>query len=346
MKPLLSLLRAIHCRNTHHFFAIDALPLVASDSGKRLTQLLLRYHDHYLRGATDPDYRFRDYQNHVVHVSEGYWGGAPRVAHQWYDRLMKYLRTDRWTDAAHAAGVLSHYFTDPLQPLHTAHGERERVLHQPIEWSVQASYRSIFEDWKRSELQVVFQLAENPGWLGEAILHGARFANQKYDVLIQHYDLQKSVDNRAAAFDSISRAALAELVGLTVTGWACVLERIASEAEHIRGDSLPTFSLWQPFVAATIKTPFRLWANRIESKWIQDEFESLVEEYQRTGQLRRHLPAEVDIVHRVVKIYHDELLWKQERQRRLQSRQTVTRVDKPADPPAETPVATPYRRAA
>ncbi|GAA5506313.1 zinc dependent phospholipase C family protein [Novipirellula caenicola] len=346
MKPLLSLLRTVYCRNTHHFFALDAIPLVATDSGKRLSRLLLRYPDHYLRGATDPDFRFRDYQNHVVHVSEGYWGGAPRVAQQWCDRLMKYLRTQRWADAAHAAGVLSHYFTDPLQPLHTAHGDRERVLHQPIEWSIQAAYRSIFKDWQRGELQVVFQLAEDPGWLGEAILHGARFANQKYDLLIDHYDLQKSVDNPAAALGDPARSALTELVGLTVTGWARVLERIARSAEQTRGEPLPAFTLWKPLVAATIKMPFRLWGNRIESKWLHDERESLVEEYQRTGQLRRHLPAEVDIVHRVVKIYHDELRWKQERQRRLESRQTVTRVDKPVEQPVNTTIEAPYRRAA
>ncbi|CAN0424209.1 unnamed protein product, partial [Hapterophycus canaliculatus] len=113
---LLTILRAAHCRSTHHHFAIDALPLVGTDAGQRLVSQLLRHHSRYLTGAKDPDSRFRDFQNHVVHVDDGYWGGAPRVAHQWYDRLQKYLRQDRWSDAAHAAGVLSHYFTDPIQP--------------------------------------------------------------------------------------------------------------------------------------------------------------------------------------------------------------------------------------
>ena len=170
MNLLLSILRAAHCRSTHHYFAIDALPLVQTEAGKRLTSQLLRHHDRYLTGAKDPDTRFRDFQNHVVHVTDGYWGGAPRVAHMWYDRLQRYLRNDRFGDAAHAAGVLSHYFTDPLQPLHTQQCEQEKVLHRPIEWSITKSYDQIYQHWKGDELRIVFQLSGEPGWLGRSNL--------------------------------------------------------------------------------------------------------------------------------------------------------------------------------
>ena len=87
---LATILRGAACCSTHQLFALDALPLVQTDAGKRLVRLLLRHHHRYLAGATDPDLRFRDFQNHVVHVTDGYWGGAPRVAHQWYDRLQRY----------------------------------------------------------------------------------------------------------------------------------------------------------------------------------------------------------------------------------------------------------------
>ncbi|MEM9589655.1 MAG: DUF4332 domain-containing protein, partial [Planctomycetota bacterium] len=129
---LLAILKAAHCRSTHHHFAIDALRHIQTEPGRRLTGVLLRFHARYLAGAKDPDTRFRDFHNHVVHVNEGYWGGAPRVATQWHDRLRRYLRQNRFSDAAHAAGVLSHYFTDPIQPLHTAQSASEKVLHRPI----------------------------------------------------------------------------------------------------------------------------------------------------------------------------------------------------------------------
>ena len=44
-QQLISILRAAHCRSTHHFFAMDAIPLVQTDAGQRLVTILLRYHD-------------------------------------------------------------------------------------------------------------------------------------------------------------------------------------------------------------------------------------------------------------------------------------------------------------
>ena len=39
---LVPILRAAHCRSTHHFFAIDALERIGTERGKRLAELLLK----------------------------------------------------------------------------------------------------------------------------------------------------------------------------------------------------------------------------------------------------------------------------------------------------------------
>ncbi|TWU45090.1 hypothetical protein Q31b_02610 [Novipirellula aureliae] len=314
-KPLLSILKAAHCRSTHHFFAIDALPMVQTEPGKRLTTLLLCHHDRYLAGAKDPDTRFRDFQNHVVHVENNYWGGAPRVAHAWYGRLMKYLRADRFADAAHAAGVLSHYFTDPLQPLHTAQSDREKVLHRPIEWSITKSYHSIFQHWVNDDLRVVFQLSDGEQWLGEAILHGARFANRKYQFLLDRYRLEEGVKDPPSGLDEETRDMLAELFGLAITGWARVLERAAMEAESIRMTPIPKHSLTLATLMSTIKMPTRLWMRRIESKVQKLKIQKLFEEYRQTGDVIVNLPSDIDIVHRVVKIHQSEMAWNEKRRK-------------------------------
>lgn len=331
MNPLLAIVRAAHCRSTHHFFAIDAIPMVQTDAGRRLTALLLRHHRRYLTGAKDPDTRFRDFQNHVIHVQDGYWGGAPRVAHKWYDRMQRYLREERYSDAAHAAGVVSHYFTDPMQPLHTQQSEREAVLHRPIEWSITNSYDRILRDWKQDEMRVVFQISDGPGWLGEAILHGARFANRKYAIMLDSYDLVRAATDPPAGLNANLRGVIAELFGLCITGWARVLERAASEAEAQRGRPLPAASLSIPTLLATIGVPTRLWLRRIENKQEQLAVSQLVEEYRTTGTVKRHLPAEVDIVHRVVEIHQDEKRWNQERAARLASPATVIKVESIGD---------------
>ena len=325
--PLLSILRAAHCHSTHHFFALDALPMVQTDAGRRLVKLILRHHDRYLIGAKDPDTRFRDFQNHVIHVTDGYWGGAPRVAHQWYDRMQRYLRCDRFSDAAHAAGVLSHYFTDPIQPLHTQQCDREKILHRPIEWSITKSYNAILRHWKEDDMRVVFQLSDGPGWLGEAMLHGARFANRKYSRLLDQYDFVAAVDNPAAGLNASLRASIAELFGLAITGWARVIERAASDAEAIRGQPLPFQSLLIPTTLASLRAPFRRWRCWMADRAEQLAVEELLDEFRQTGELKEHLPAEVDIVHRVVCVHQDEQRWQRERQARLASQETVVKVE-------------------
>ncbi|TWU58447.1 hypothetical protein Poly51_12250 [Rubripirellula tenax] len=317
MNLLHSILRAAHCRSTHHYFAIDALPMVQTDAGKRLVDVLLRYHGRYLTGAKDPDVRFRDYQNHVIHVTDGYWGGAPRVAHVWYDRLQRKLRSGKLGDAAHAAGVLSHYFTDPMMPLHTQQCEREKVLHRPIEWSITRSYDEIFRAWREDEMRVVFTLSNNVGWLGEAILHGARFANRSYAPLLDTYDLERGRVRPPDGLGLVARRSLAEVFGLAITGWARVLERAAGDAEAAMGCPIPKRSLSVGAALAAVRSPFRWWVKRVEEHREQDAIASLVSEFQRTGMLVKNLPADVDIVHRVNKVYQDE---KTSRENRLSKR--------------------------
>ena len=103
MDRLHSLVRSAHAIGTHQRLVVDALPHVKSAAGHRLVRWLLYHHRSMLRGAVDPDERFRDFHNHILHVADGYWGGAPRVAHQWYGRLVTHLIAERFDRAAHAA---------------------------------------------------------------------------------------------------------------------------------------------------------------------------------------------------------------------------------------------------
>ncbi len=313
MSPLLSILRATHCRSTHHFFAIDALRLVETDAGQRFRGILLKHHDRYLTGAKDPDVRFRDFQNHVIHVQDGYFGGAPRLAIQWYDRLMGHLVASRWEDAAYAAGVLSHYFTDPLMPLHTAQSERETLVHRPMEWSICKSYDRILKIWTSDELRLVFQLGDGDGWLGEAILKGARVANRSYKRLVDTYNVDLGVENPVAGLDDDALHTFAELFGLAITGLARIFERAAEESEARTGHSLPSTSLTIPALLATLQIPEQLWIKRIEDKHERRAIEALVAEYRVTGQIKDNLPQEIYIKQQVLKVREREAVWNNHR---------------------------------
>jgi hypothetical protein len=223
-----------------------------------------------------------------------------------------------------------------MQPLHTEQSKREAVLHRPIEWSITRSYDAIFRYWKQDEMRVVFQISDQPGWLGEAILHGSRFANRKYATMLDSYDLARGAEDPPAGLNADLRAVIAELFGLCITGWARVLERAASDAEAQRGKPLPATSLLIPTLLATACVPARLWLHRIENKEEQLAVSQLVDEFRRTGTLKQHLPAEVDIVHRVVDIYQNEKRWKQQRQQRLASKATVIKVETSKGMPQES----------
>ncbi len=208
MSLLVQVLRAAHCHNTHHRFAIDALAEVRSTSGRRLSQMLLRHYSRYLEGSKAPDTSFRDFKNHVIHVEQQNWGGAPVLASHWYQRAIESIVSRSWNEASYAMGVLSHYFTDPLMPLHTGQSDREAIYHRPLEWSVYCAYDRIYEKYQQGDYRITFQFAQKPDFLRDAMLTAAEIAHEQYDVLLNGYDLslganllpKLSVRNRSIAW--------------------------------------------------------------------------------------------------------------------------------------------------
>lgn len=287
--------------------------MIRSPAGQRFAAWLLYYNRAFLRGSKDPDTRFRDYHNQILHVRDGYWGGAPRVAHQWYDRLQKYLRAERFRDAAHAAGVLSHYIADVIQPLHTISNDREALIHRPMEWSIDQSYERIAKRMRADNIQAVIELSESPGWLGSMMMHAARYANQRSDGLVRRYRFQEGVRRPTEGLDDDAIVCLAELFALTITSICQVFERAALEAESYTGYPLPECHAIWATIGATLRVPFSFWRKRVRRRIENLSVQALAEEYFRTGKLDQWLPAEVDIKRRVIDVYHQERL---ERKRR------------------------------
>ncbi|HBJ36219.1 MAG TPA: DUF4332 domain-containing protein [Planctomycetaceae bacterium] len=310
MSFLLSVLRAAHCRSTHHFFVIDSTKYVDTPAGRRLVNVLLKHHERFLAGAKDPDDRFRDFQNHCVHVRTGYWGGAPRLALTWYERMRDYLAHGRYADAAYAAGVMSHYFTDPLQPLHTAQTEREPLVHRAIEWSVRCCYDEILTRWTQDEYRAVFQLGGSEAWLAEAILKGARFANHSYDRLVESYDLERGTKDPTQGLDDAAKTSFASLFGLAITGLARIWERVADEAESVGGKPIPQMVLTFDGLFATLQVPEKWIIKRIQNQREREQVQKVFDEYSRTGKLVENVPDECFVKQQVWMVYQREAAWR------------------------------------
>lgn len=323
MDRLITILRAAHCRSTHQFFVVDALPKVNTSEGKNLATQFLKHHKRYLVGAKAPDKDFRDFHNHVVHVNDNHWGGAPRAAQEWYQNLVRKIREGQWSEAAYCAGVLSHYFTDPLMPLHTAQSKKESIVHRPLEWSVTCSYERIFRRYQEGNYQVQFQIASCEGWVPAAVRKGAEMSNRHYDELIDRYNLKLGAKKPKQGFDDTSIDILAGLFGVALTGWAKIVDRAAEDA-NVR---IPEASLSVASLVASITMPAAWVVRRIASASEQRAVRAIFNEYQATGTVVKNLPAEVVQV---------ELDRENERSRENKRRQTARLIQ---STPKPTPIA-------
>jgi hypothetical protein len=221
---------AKECRNTHHKLVMNSLQHLRRVDADQWKALFVRFFEQYLDGSKAPDTRFKDFRNHVLHVSDGFWGGPVKQAEKWYARTVLELKNKNWRAAVYSAGVLSHYYMDPLMPLHTGQTEEEGVIHRACEWSVNKSFASLIEDLESSSGYPDVNLGSQADWLKEAIHSGATIANGYYQDFIDHYDPVLGSRKPEEGLDDHLREITAQLLGHASVGFARILERAIEES--------------------------------------------------------------------------------------------------------------------
>lgn len=297
------------CPGTHHKLALDALRHLRCPDADGWRELFLNYYEPYLRGAKVPDDEFKDFQNHVFHVRDNGWGGAIRTSKLWYERLVLALRRQYWSDAVYSAGILSHYFTDPLMPFHTGQSEEEGKVHRAAEWSISKSYeelQNILEQDLGGYPSVT--VSDGPDWLERLMRQGAELANSHYDALLDHYHLAKGVEDPPAGLDQECKDRIAQMIGYAAVGFARVLERAFVEA----GSCPPMCELVVETFLATVKLPARWFLQRLADEDERDQLEAILEEAERRGKVVENLPDDERFVrklhaHQVLKVPLSEL---------------------------------------
>ena len=298
----------LRTRWTHEKFLIDAFARIHGDAARRLRCIVLHRHRAAFAGCRDPDRRFRDFHNHVIHVEDGFWGGAPRLAGQWFQRAVDALARQSHARACYAIGVLTHYVTDPMHPLHTASDAVGDLYHGPAEYLANVRYADFRDRWHNGPRLTAVRLGHSPHWLGQAILQGAALAHRLRDPVIGGLDLARVTTQPAAAWDDDFAAANADTIGVAVTTLARIYERVAEAAEMLRDgpltapttdDGLALSSAIAMFPVAMAKRHawLRRWRRRVEAA---------IDEYRRTGRMHHTLPTEVDVVRRVISVNRHE----------------------------------------
>lgn len=288
MSLIFTIVYAAHANGTHHKLALDALRELERPDAEAWRRVFLKHADVYLSGSKAPDTEFKDFKNHVLHVRDGYWGGAPEKVQSWYGHLVEALKEADFERAVYSAGVLSHYYTDPIHPFHTAQSEAENNVHRAVEWSINRSYDALRAEGLARPAENRPTTASGPDWLKAHVLAGADRANPAYETLITHYDLHTGVVDPPAGLDPIARAAVASLILYAAKGFAAVLDRAISEA----GVAAPEVSLSAETVLATLKIPVKWVAKKITDAETRRQVQAMYDELMATGRVEANLPAD------------------------------------------------------
>ena len=279
---LFNVLFAWKCSSTHHKLALDALNHIRGDAADNWRNLCLANVETYLDGSKAPDNKFKDFRNHVLHVRENHWGGAVAATQQWYGRTVEALRAKKWTDAIYNAGVLSHYYTDPIQPFHTGQCEAEGIVHRAAEWSIACAYRELTEILE-ADLGGWPDVAVPAGddWLAKMVVAGADLANPHYEVCIDHYDLKKGVKDPPTGLDQEIKDRIARLIGHAVVGYARIMERAFAESQA----APPATSITLLGLMAKLTIPIFWVTKKLKDAKERAIVEATFKEYEATGKV-------------------------------------------------------------
>jgi hypothetical protein len=285
MALVLSILRKAHATGTHHQLALDALSELPVDNPAAWERVFYRYINLYVDGAKAPDKAFKDFENHVLHPRHGYWGGATTQAATWYVETVDALKKQDFGAAAYAAGVLSHYVTDPLQPLHTHQTEAENAIHAAAEWSVSKTYSNL----RQLGLTLNVSKPVDPAASIEALLReGADRATAHYETILAHYDIKRGVVAPEEGLDPVGRRAMAEMLVRASHLFALILGRAIAEA----GVAPPEVALASDALRAFMRLPGASRRRRALDAADRRQIEAMYDELMATGHVEKTLPED------------------------------------------------------
>ncbi|WP_165441658.1 DUF4332 domain-containing protein [Rubinisphaera italica] len=293
-------LYAWKCKGTHHKLAMEALRLLSGDQSENWRNLFLKSIEPYLTGSKDPDKKFRDFRNHVLHVQENYWGGAVKATQEWYAKARQQFADRQWSAGVYSAGVMSHYLTDVFCPLHTGQSKAETIIHRACEWSVSCSYDELI-DILEEDLGGFpsITISKSDNWLEELIQTEAGLANQDYESVVKNYNFDRGAKDPPSGLDEELAKDFAKILGRAAVSLSLVLERCLKEC----GQQPPavSLSLHSALSQATIPV-FWITKNMADSAE-RKVVTRIYNELKQTGDVVENLPEENRVIATLIEKY-------------------------------------------
>ncbi len=287
MNVLFRIVYAAHANGTHHKIALDSLRFLTAPDAEAWRRLFLSEVDVYLEASKVPDKEFKDFKNHVLHVRDDFWGGAPEKVESWYKLLVRALQDHAWHEAVWAAGIMSHYYTDPLHPFHTAQSTAENEIHRAVEWSISKSYDELWRSADTLEPPALV-VGSDATAIKDHVIAGAERSNRDYETLIRHYDFARGVVEPTEGLDPVARACVAELLLYAAVGTARLLDRAILDAAA----APPKVTLTAKTVIAGLKIPAKWVTRKLADAADRREVEAMFDELTETGRVDVTLPED------------------------------------------------------
>ncbi|HEU4379600.1 MAG TPA: DUF4332 domain-containing protein [Hyphomicrobiaceae bacterium] len=285
MNLLFHIVYAGHASGTHHKLALDSLRHLKCMDCDLWQRLFLANAKIYLDGSKAPDNEFKDFKNHVLHTRDGYWGGAPDKVRSWYQHLVEALTLQDWQTAVYCAGVLSHYYTDPLHPFHTGQSEAENNIHRAVEWSIAKGYDELYRLGKGEFDRLQVDFPRDANWLEQLVCQGAEMANGYYEKLIAHYDIQRGVSDPPAGLDQVARRIVARLIWYATISFGAVLDRAIDDSNM----HPPETALLPATLLAAVQVPVKVLTRRLADAQERRQVERMYDELIATGTVEKSL---------------------------------------------------------
>lgn len=279
---------ARECRNTHHKLVMNSLLHLQCPNAEGWVETFVEYFEDYLEGSKAPDNDFKDFRNHVLHVSDGYWGGAAGKTRKWYAETVSHLKMGEWRDAVYSAGVLSHYYMDPIMPLHTGQTEEEGVIHRACEWSINKSFSQLISQLEANSGYPTVELPLGEDWITQAVHQGAEVGHQHYQTFIDHYNIEVGKKDPPAGLDPTLKKITAELLGYASVGFARILERAIEEAKSEPKSQSSSARTWFYRLTAPISWMYKSVRNFSDWRTVS----RIASEYENTGKVVKNLPKD------------------------------------------------------
>ena len=291
MNLTFKIIYAAHANGTHHKLALDALRHLQCERADAWRAVFLKNAEQYLIGSKLPDKEFKDFKNHVLHVRDDYWGGAPEKAESWYNLCVRALREEKFEEAVWSAGILSHYYTDPIHPFHTAQSEAESNIHRAVEWSISKSYEDLRKRGLRQPITAI-DIGYRGPWVKDMVIAGAEHSNTEYETLIAHYNFDVGVVDPPAGLDEVAKDLVGRLLVYASFGFAAILDRAISEANV----APPEVSLTADAVLAGLKIPVRWVTRKLADAEDARQVQRMYDELQKTGTVKENLPEDDRVI--------------------------------------------------